>query len=114
MFNDGQINPAIAYRICLDFKEFSATSMNQIKLLIHGSVPVMFLKIMFPFSDCICWETNIQCEFPTCVPLDQGIDIPNICSHFGYFDCATSYDTAGHYCMHSCFHADWLGDAFGK
>lgn len=72
------------------------------------------LTIFFFSVDCVRWAAEVQCEFPTCVPANQRVDIPNFCLHSGHFDCPPSYDTARHHCLHTCLYANWLGDASGN
>ncbi|KAG4919932.1 hypothetical protein JHK85_058213 [Glycine max] len=59
----------------------------------------------------VCREAEIQCRFSTCLPANQGVDILNIYLNSSHHDCPPSYDNPGHYCLHSCLHANWLGNA---
>src|ERR1044072_5039177 len=72
---------------------------------------------IFPFflavSDGVRWEEEIQCKFSACLPTNQGNDIPDFCLYSCYFDSPSTYDIAGHCCLHSCLHANWLGNATG-
>ncbi|KAH1037797.1 hypothetical protein GYH30_056902 [Glycine max] len=63
------------------------------------------------YEDGVCREAEIQCRFSTCLPANQGVDILNIYLNSSHHDCPPSYDNPGHYCLHSCLHANWLGNA---
>lgn len=83
-------------------------------LSIYGILFNTCIIVKCTLTDCFCWEAKVQCKFPTSVPADQGDDILNICGHSGHFDCASPHDIAGHCSLHSCFHANWMGNASGQ
>lgn len=91
---------------------FAPTSLrvriDQLKHL-NGLINMLSLS-----TDCICWSAEVQCKFPTYVPANKGIDIPDFCCHSGHVDSTCTYDPKRHCSRYLSFHAYWMGNAAGK
>lgn len=101
-------NLSCSYSLCQNL------TTHQHLFLDIQQVPALFLIFFFHIvPGGVCWKAKIQCQFSTCLPANQGIDILDFCIGAGPLDCPSSYDNAGHFCLHSCVHANWLGNATG-
>lgn len=65
-------------------------------------------------AGCVCRKEKIQCWFSASVSFDQRLHFPLICFRTHYFECCSTPEISWYYCLHSCLHAYWLGNAFGK